>query len=47
MISAGPLVGHTAIEGDLRYSIKYQIVISSIKYKYDVSGIRCLVSSIR
>ena len=31
-ISAGPIVGHTAVEDALRYSIKYQVY----KYRYQV-----------
>ena len=31
-ISAGPLVGHTAVEGRFRYNIKYQVY----KYRYQV-----------
>ena len=34
-ISAGPLVGHTAVEAHCRYSVKYQVY----KYRYQVSGV--------
>ena len=46
-ISAGPLVGHTAVSMLSVASIK--CISSSIKYKYmyEVSGIKCQVSSIR
>ena len=31
-ISAGPLVGHTAVEDHFRYNVKYQVY----KYRYQV-----------
>ena len=40
-VSAGPLVGHTAVEEPFWYSVKYQVIVSSLKYKYkyQVSGV--------